>query len=206
MIIAENCEIGEHYLIDTSAVVGHLPGRKIAIEPTVIGSHSNIRSHTVIYTNTCIGTCLETGHGVVIREQNAIGNHFSIWNNSTVDYGCKIGSRVRIHCNVYICQFTTIEDDVFLGPGVITANDPCPICTKCMQGPIIKRSARIGAQVTILPAVTIGEDSLIGAGSVVTKDISPGSLAYGNPARVVGSVYDMECKKGVRERPYEKLS
>jgi acetyltransferase-like isoleucine patch superfamily enzyme len=199
-----NCEIGEHCVIDASAVVGHLPGRKIAIEPAIIGDHAHIRSSTAIYTNTRIGTHLETGHGAVIREENAIGDHFSIWNNSTIDYGCSIGNRVRIHCNVYICQFTTIEDDVFLGPGVITANDPCPVCTKCMKGPTIKRGAKIGAQVTILPAVTIGEDALIGAGSVVTKDIPSGALAYGNPAKVVGSVYDMQCKKGVKERPYKR--
>jgi len=196
--------IGKNCRIDASVLAGHLPGRKIEIVKTLIGADAFIRANTVIYTNTKIGNNFETGHGVVIREENIIGDDFSIWNNSTVDYGCRIGDRVRIHCNVYVSQYTTIEDDVFLGPGVITTNDPCPNCTRCMKGPTIKRGAKIGAQATILPHITIGENALIGAGSVVTKDIPAGSLAYGNPARIAGSVYDMKCKKGVIDKPYKK--
>jgi len=127
----------------------------------------------------------------------AIGSHTSIWNNTTIDYGCVIGDRVKIHCNIYVAQFTTIEDDVFLAPGVTIANDPHPICTKCMQGPTIRRGARIGVNVTLLPLITIGENALVGAGSVVTADVPAGMLVAGNPARIVGPVDSCECPFGI---------
>ncbi len=113
-----------------------------------------------------------------------------------------IGDRVKIHCNVYIAQFTTIEDDVFIAPGVTIANDPHPICTKCMQGPTIRRGARIGVNVTLLPLITIGENALVGAGSVVTADVPAGMLVAGNPARVIGPVDSVECPFGI-VIPYE---
>jgi acetyltransferase-like isoleucine patch superfamily enzyme len=156
-----------------------------------------IRAFTTIYAGSTIGSNLETGHGVVIREENQLGDHVSIWNNSTIDYGCVIGNRVRMHCNVYVAQFTTIEDDVFLAPGVMVANDPHPLCSVHLQGPTIKRGARIGINSTLLPGVVIGEDALIGAGANVTKDVPPGAIVVGNPARVIGSVRDIDCSERV---------
>ena len=173
----------------------------------LIGRKAKIRSGSVIYLGSKIGHHLETGHNVIIREQNKIGNYFSIWNNSVVDYGCTIGNKVKIHSNVYVAQFTKIEDDVFLAPGVTIANDPHPGCRfskKCMRGPIIKKGVKIGVNVTILPFVTIGEYSLIGAGSVVTKGIPPYSVAYGNPARVIKSIYELRCPIGITDKPYRK--
>src|SRR6266446_1293780 len=180
--------------IDQDVHLGYLTGREIEIVAARIGDHAHIRSGTVVYTNTIIGDHFETGHNVVIREENVIGDHFSIWNNSTVDYGCRIGNHVRIHNNVYVAQLTTIEDDVFLAPGVMTANDPHPICTKCMQGPILKRGCRIGVNVTILSHVIIGEGALIGAGSVVTRDVPAYMLAYGNPAKPRKHVNELTCQ------------
>lgn len=187
IILGEDCHLDPHVYL------GYRTGRNIELSPTRIGNYAHIRTGTVIYVSTVIGDHLETGHNVVIREENVIGDHFSIWNNSCVDYGCKIGNRVRIHNNVYVAQFTTIEDDVFLAPGVMTANDPHPICTKCMQGPTLKKGCRIGVNVTILSHVTIGEGALIGAGSVVTKDIPPYTLAYGNPAKPRKHVDELTC-------------
>jgi acetyltransferase-like isoleucine patch superfamily enzyme len=174
--------------IDPQAIVGAMPGRKIDDTSLEIGPHANVRAFTVIYAGSRIGSHLETGHGAVIREQNKIGDHLSIWNQSTIDYGCVIGNNVRIHTGVYVAQFTTIEDDVFLAPGVMIANDRHPICRDCLQGPTIKRGARVGINSTLLPAIVIGEGALVGAGSVVTKDVPPGMVVAGNPARVMGDV------------------
>jgi acetyltransferase-like isoleucine patch superfamily enzyme len=179
---------------DPCVHLGYRSGRHIEFAPTRIGANACIRTGTVIYTNSTIGDHLETGHNVVIREENTIGDHFSIWNNSAVDYGCKIGNRVRVHNNVYIAQLTTIEDDVFIAPGVMMANDPHPLCTKCMQGPTLKQGCRVGVGVTILSHVIIGEGALIGAGSVVTRDIPPYMLAYGNPAKPHKHVDDLTCQ------------
>lgn len=196
-------KIGIGKKIDKEVILGYCPGRKIRNKTLSIGNNPRIRSGTVVYLGSNIGNNFETGHNVVIREENRLGNSVSIWSSSVVDYGCVIGNNVKIHANGYIAQFTVIEDDVFIAPGVVITNDPCPPCTKCMKGPVIKRGAKIGANVTLLPHITIGQFSLIGAGSVVTKDIPPYSLAYGNPARVIKKVTDIKCKKGIIERPYK---
>jgi acetyltransferase-like isoleucine patch superfamily enzyme len=199
--------LGEGATIEDGAVIGYKPSRGENYILT-IGPDAYIRSGTIIYGGSSIGRNLETGHNVVIREENSIGDHFCIWNNSTIDYGCHIGSKVKIHNKVYVAQFTFIEDDVFLAPGVTLANDihpGCPESLKCMRGPYIKRGAQIGINVSILPRVIIGEYAVIGAGSVVTKDIPDRMVAYGNPARVAGRIEDMICTTNLREKPYGHL-
>lgn len=181
--------------IDPSVTLGYPTGRKIPDYTLQIGAGAHLRSGTVIYAGTSIGRDLQTGHNVVIREENIIGDGVGIWSNSVVDYGCRIGNNVKIHSNVYIAQFTTIEDDAFLAPGVNIANDMRPLCAECTHagGPTIKRGARIGVNVTILPRVTIGEYALVGAGSVVTKDVPAYAVVYGNPARVYSTVNELPC-------------
>ncbi len=186
-------QLGNHCSIDDGALLGYVPGRKIELVPVRIGDGARIRSGTVIYASVEIGRGFETGHNVVVREETKIGDDCAIWNNSTIDYGCLVGNRVRIHCNVYVAQYTVLEDDVFLAPGVMIANDPHPMCTKCMQGPTIRAGARIGMNVTILPHAIIGENALVGAGSVVTCDVPAHTLALGNPARSVRDVDELEC-------------
>jgi acetyltransferase-like isoleucine patch superfamily enzyme len=172
----------------------------------VMGANARIRAGSIIYGGSRIGDDFETGHNVVIREENRIGDHVSVWNNSVVDYGCVIGNGVKIHCNVYVAQFTILEDDVFMAPGVTIANDPHPGCEfskECMRGPTIQRRAQLGVNVTVLPFVTIGERALIGSGAVVTRDIPAGMVAYGNPARVIRPVSELECTRGITDRPYK---
>lgn len=197
-------KIGKNAQIDWGVLLGYLSGRSIDNQELVIGDNAQIRSNTVIYAGTRIGHNLETGHNVVIREENIIGDNFQIWSNSIIDYQCKIGNNVKIQNNVYISQYTIIEDGVRIGPGVGTAWDLHPDCGKCKKGPVIKRGANIGINVTILPHVVIGERALIGGGSVVTRDIPPETVAYGNPARPMGSIYDLQCMEGLVDRPYKK--
>lgn len=194
--------LGVDCTVDEGVLLGYRTGRKLDDYALQIGSNAFIRAGSIIYGGTCIGSGLQTGHNVVIREQNQIGNDLNIWNHSTIDYGCVIGDGVKIHCSVYIAQFTVLEDDVFLAPGVMVANDPHPLCGECMRGPTIRQGARIGINVTLLPHITIGAGSLIGAGSVVTKDIPDGVVVYGNPARVVKSVEDLECSFGYFKQAY----
>jgi acetyltransferase-like isoleucine patch superfamily enzyme len=177
--------------VHPTAILGEIPGRTIPSLALKVGPHAVVRAHSVIYAGSQIGSHLETGHGVVIREESRLGDHLSIWNNSTIDYGCIVGHRVRIHCNVYVAQFTVIEDDVFLAPGVMIANDRHPICKDCMRGPTIKRGARVGINATLLPEIVIGEGALIGAGAVVTKDVPAGAVVAGNPARIIGRAKDL---------------
>lgn len=197
--VSEKVDLGIGHEIDDGVLIGYPTGRPIADQRLTIGSNARIRSGTVIYVGTTIGAGLNTGHNVVIREENTIGDHFSIWNNSTIDYGCQIGSDVKIHTGVYVAQFTIIEDGAFLAPGVVIANDPRPGCAyakDCMRGPTIKRGAQIGCNVTILPYVTIGEGALVGAGSVVVHDVPPRSVVVGNPAKVIKQVDRLTCPVG----------
>src|SRR3990170_236509 len=180
---------GPDCTIDPDVILGYPPGRPGTYGEVRIGRHARIRSGSVIYAGVEIGDDFETGHHAIVREENRLGHGCTLWNNSTIDYGCVIGDRVRIHCNIYIAQFTEIEDDVFLAPGVTVANDPHPGCQlsqQCMRGPTIRRGAQIGANVTLLPFINIGEYALVGAGSVVTRDVPPGAVVRGNPARVAG--------------------
>ena len=201
-IIPDPYELGSNAVIDDGVVLGYPSGRTIPDRVLRIGSDAIIRSGTIIYGGSRIGSRLETGHGVVIREQNVVGDGLMIWSNSVIDYGCSIGNRVRIHSNVYLAQFTEIGDDVFLAPGVVTTNDPHPICTACMKGPVIESGAKIGANSTILPGVIIGKGSLIGAGAVVTKNVAPGSVIVGNPGRVMSTTSELNCRFGIKTKPY----
>ncbi len=128
-------ELGPGSKIDRGVLLGYIAGRKITTGPLIIGEKVRLRSGTVIYSNVTVGERLETGHNVVIREESRFGDNVSIRNNTVIDYGCIVGSNVKIHCNVYLAQFTEIEDDVFIAPGVTVANDLHPVCTLCMKSP-----------------------------------------------------------------------
>ena len=199
--------LGENASVDESVILAYPASRLISSRLLTIGPHARILSGSVIYEGTTIGSHLTTGHNILIREENVIGDNFKIWSNSIVDYGCRIGNRVKIHANCYVAQFTTIEDDVFLAPGVTVANDIHPGCeqsAQCMRGPTIKRGAQIGVNATLLPFITIGERALIGSGSVVTKDVPPETVVAGNPARVLKTIHDLKCVTEVRDCPYPR--
>lgn len=207
---AEGClslevELGPGYEIDPGVLLGYPTGRQLVDLRLRLGPGAHLRSGTVIYAGSTIGRGLQTGHGVIIREESQIGDDVQIWSHAVIDYGCRLGHRVKVHCQGYVAQFTVLEDDVFLAPGVTVANDPhpgCPAGRECMRGPTVRRGAQIGAGVTLLPGIVIGEYALIGAGSVVTRDIPPRAVAYGNPARMVRTIDDLTCPTGRVERPY----
>lgn len=179
--------------VDAGVTLGYESGRDVD-SPLVLGAGAHLRSGTVVYRGSTIGTGLQTGHNVVIREQCVLGDGVSVWTNSVIDYGCTLGHGVKVHSNCYVAQFTVIEDDAFLAPGVSIANDLYPgdpDSAELMQGPHIERGAQIGVNVTLLPMVRIGAGAIIGSGAVVTTDIPAGMVAVGNPARVVRSVADL---------------
>ena len=195
-------KIGINPNVDKSVIIAKYSSRPVSNKLLTIGDNAFIRSGSVIYEGSTLGNNFETGHNVVIREENILGDDVSIWNSSTIDYGCRIGSRVKIHCSVYICQFTTIEDDVFIAPGVLFANDLHPVCTKCMKGPTLKKGARIGIGAILYPGVTIGEGALIAAGTVVKTDVPAGKFIIEKNESFIGETKNLKCRTGKKIKPY----
>ncbi|HEX8692871.1 MAG TPA: acyltransferase [Longimicrobium sp.] len=190
---------------DPGVLVGYFPERRVASLELALGPGSRLRSGTIVYAGSRIGRGLQTGHNVILREESEIGDDVAVWSNTVVDYGCRIGSRVKIHCNVYVPQFTVIEDDVFIAPGCTFANDVHPGCAcadpASFRGPVIRRGARIGVNVTITPGVEIGAYALVGSGSVVTRDVPPGTVVVGSPARVLRRTSELRCRDGSAAYP-----
>ena len=187
LLPAHLVDVGPEARVDPNVLLGYAPERTVGSEGLVIGARARVDPARSSTGGTRIGDDLQTGHNVVIREENELGDDVAIWSNSVIDYGCVIGNRVKIHTNVYVPQFTTLADDVFLAPGCSFANDRfpgCPQAKEVMRGPTLEQGVQVGVNVTILPGVTIGRLSLIGSGAVVTKDVPPKSVVWGNPAMV----------------------
>jgi acetyltransferase-like isoleucine patch superfamily enzyme len=172
---------------------------------TRIGKSSIIRPFTTIYAGTTVGDFLETGQGASIREENVILDNVSVGTNSVLEFGNRIGRNVRIHSNCFL-EMVTIEDDVFIGPGVVFTDDPhpmgCPKYKECAGGATVRSFARIGAGTVVLPGVNVGRNSLVGAGSLVVEDVPDDTVVAGHPARILKRVDELVCKPGFFEKPY----
>jgi acetyltransferase-like isoleucine patch superfamily enzyme len=175
------------YVIIGQAARGQEPGEA----STRIATGAVINSHTVIYAGNTIGRHFRAGHGVLIREQNEIGDDVSIGSGSNVEHHVRIGKGVRLHSNVFVPELSVLEDGCWLGPNVVLTNaryPASPTTKEELVGPHVEAGAKIGANTTILPGVRIGAGALVGAGSVVTVDVPPGAVVVGNPARVIKQV------------------
>jgi acetyltransferase-like isoleucine patch superfamily enzyme len=200
-IIYRGVELGEGSVIEDYSIVGTPPrGKKDGELATVIGAGAVIRSHSVIYAGNTIGKNFQTGNKVNIRESNRIGDNVSIGTLSVVEHHVEIADNVRIHTQVFIPEFSVLEEGCWIGPNVVFTNAKYPLSPGVkdqLAGPVIKRGAKIGANSTLLPGVVIGENALVGAGSVVVDDVPPGAVVVGNPARVI---------RQISELPYASVS
>jgi acetyltransferase-like isoleucine patch superfamily enzyme len=138
-------------------------------------------------------------HGFVNLYGCEIGDDVKIGTFVEIQKGAKIGNRCKISSHTFICEGVTLEDEVFVGHNVAFTNDRYPRATNgngqlqteadwaCIRT-LVKRGASIGSGATLLCGITIGENAMIGAGSVVTRDVPPDTVVAGNPARVVKSL------------------
>lgn len=205
-VIYPNVIVGEGTLIEPPSIIGKPPrGAKHGDLELKIGSNGEIRPFTTIYAGSEIGDYFQTGQGVSIREDNLIGNNVSIGTNSVLEFGNRIGDYSRIHSSCFL-EMVTIGKYVFVGPNVVFTDDPhpmgCPHYKECKGGAVVEDYVRVGANSTILPGIKIGRNSLIGAGSVVTKDVPSDSVVAGTPAKVIKKIDQLTCPKGFYEKPY----
>jgi len=153
--------------------------------------------HCVIFDDVQIGEGTRIGNFVFIRSNTQIGIVCTVGSYVDIEGDVVIGNHVSLQSGVYITRGVIVEDEVFCGPRVITMNDKRmayrrPNLTFVRAAPRILRAARVGGGSVLMPGITIGENALVGSGTVVTKDVPDKAIVVGNPARVIGWVPDNE--------------
>jgi len=207
-IIGDNCFIGSHCVIghpsklqlqraDFSAASPKVADFFVKEAITRIGAGAIIRSGSVVYNHVIIGKGLRTGHNVVIRENVTIGENCVIGTQAILDGYARVGDNSMIQSQCYITQAVSIGNGVFIAPGCILMDNKKIILGEGLERISMEDYVRIGGGTKILPGVTIGEYALIGAGSVVTKDVPSRAVAYGVPARVKAFQSGKEIKEYV---------
>ena len=139
-----------------------------------------------------IGKLTKVWQYVVILADAEIGENCNICSHCYIENDVKIGNNVTLKCGVYLWDGITLEDNVFIGPNVTFTNDKYPKSKQPfqLQRTVVKRNASVGAGAVILGGITIGENSMIGAGSVVTKNVLDNELWFGNPAKFIKKLSD----------------
>ena len=138
-----------------------------------------------------IGIGTKVWQFVVILQGARIGSNCNINSHCFIENDVIIGDNVTVKCGVQLWDGVVIEDNVFIGPNVTFTNDKYPRSKNIgftLKRTLIKKKASIGANATILCGITVGENAMIGAGSVVTKDVPDGEVWFGNPAKFHGTV------------------
>lgn len=208
--IYKKVKIGNGARIEQGVVLG-LPsfGKKDGEVSTIIGKNAYIRANTIIYAGVKIGDNFQTGPNVLIRENNIIGDNVVVWHGATLNPENTIGNNSRIHAGCFL-EMVTLGESVFLGPHVTFTDDPHPTIPinfkECLRGARVGNGTVIGGNVTILPHVEIGSKTVIGAGSVVVKNIPDNKVAVGNPARIIKDTSEVVCKRrGKSHYPYRRI-
>jgi acetyltransferase-like isoleucine patch superfamily enzyme len=151
-----------------------------------------IHPHALVEDGVKVGDKTRVWAFVHILPGAVIGEECNICDHVFIEGDVTIGDRVTIKCGVQVWDGLRIESDVFIGPNATFTNDPYPRSKQDFElsYTLVKEGATIGANATILPGITIGEKSMVGAGAVVTKDVPAKTLVLGNPARVVRELED----------------
>ena len=196
-VIGEGCRILDY------AVVGKQPtlsARSTAsreeLPPLELGAGTILSTGAVVFAGTKVGANAIIGDQACLRERCTIGDDVVIGRGSLVENDTAVGDRTKIQADAYVTAYSTLEEDVFIAPCVVTTNDNFMGRTEkrheLRKGPTIRRGARIGGGAVLLPGIEIGEEAFVGAGAVVIRDVPPRALVVGNPARQIREVPEDE--------------
>jgi UDP-3-O-[3-hydroxymyristoyl] glucosamine N-acyltransferase len=202
-VIGADTELGPGCVVEERAVLGKRPRLRAgsraaadaALDPLVIGAEATVCCGAVVYAGARIGAGAIIGDQAQVRERAVIGEHSVVGRGSAVDFDSRVGARVLIQTGVYITHAVLVEDDVFIGPGVVTTNDDTMgrhPRGESLRGPTLRRACRIGAGAVLVPGIEIGEEAFVAAGAVVTRNVGARDVVMGVPARVVRRVPDAD--------------
>jgi acetyltransferase-like isoleucine patch superfamily enzyme len=202
-IVYPGTVLGEGVKVLEHAVVGKQPtlsprstAKREPLPPTVIGDGTIVSTGAVVFAGSRIGARVILGDQSCVRERVDVGDDVVIGRGSLVENDTTIGAMTKIQAEAYITAYSTLEEHVFVAPCVVTTNDNFMGRTErrheLVEGPTIRRGARIGGGAILLPGVEIGEEAFVGAGAVVTKDVDARRVVVGNPARVMRPVPEDE--------------
>jgi acetyltransferase-like isoleucine patch superfamily enzyme len=202
-IVYPGTVLGEGVKVLEHAVVGKQPSlsprstaKRTELPPTEIGDGTIVSTGSVVFAGARIGRRVILGDQSCVRERVTVGDDVVIGRGSLVENDTTIGAMTKIQAEAYITAYSTLEEQVFIAPCVVTTNDNFMGRTErrheLIKGPTIRRGARIGGGAILLPGIEIGEEAFVGAGAVVTKDVERRMLVVGNPARVMRQVNDDE--------------
>jgi acetyltransferase-like isoleucine patch superfamily enzyme len=201
VVVHDGTVIGAGCIVEDGAVLGKRPrlaresSAKGEVGALVIGERVTVCAGAVVFAGATIAAEAILGDQSFVRERSTVGESSVIGRGSVVDNDVVVGARVKVQTSVYLTAFTTIEDDVFVGPGVTTTNDD----TMARHGPemplrgaTLRRACRVGGGAVLTPGVEIGEEAFVAAGAVVTRDVPPRVVVMGVPARAVREVGDQD--------------
>jgi UDP-2-acetamido-3-amino-2,3-dideoxy-glucuronate N-acetyltransferase len=191
--------LGDGVRVLEYAVIGKQPSlgpsstaRRDPLPPAQIGDDTVVSSGAIVFAGTTVGPRSIVGDQSCIRERVRLGENCILGRGSLIENDTTVGAGTRIQAGAYITAYSTLEEDVFIAPCVVTTNDNYMGRTERrraeMRGPTIRRSARVGGGAVLCPGVEIGVEAFVGAGAVVTKDVPAGKIVVGNPARVLRDV------------------
>jgi acetyltransferase-like isoleucine patch superfamily enzyme len=204
-IVYPGTVLGEGVKVLEHAVVGKQPSlssrstaKREELPPATIGAGTIVSTGAVVFAGTNIGARVILGDQSCIRERVTIGDGVVVGRGSLVENDTTIGALTKIQAHAYITAYSTLEEDVFIAPCVVTTNDNFMGRTEArhdlIKGPTIRRGARIGGGAILCPGVEIGAEAFVGAGAVVTKDVPARKVVVGNPARVLRDVPSEELR------------